>query len=194
MEMKSEEAYAISGQAVIETQFGSFSLADPKFDIRDIAGGLSRKCRFNGQCSTFYNVAEHSLLVARIMRLLRLGDPREGQLHDGNEAYLPDVPSPYKQLLPDLRALENRVDGELRLAFDLPAQKTSGCSQADTLALLIEAHDLLPSRGTGPLWTALEPYREEAMRVYRLPGIAVRCLRPEQAEQEFLNMYEDLFS
>mgnify|MGYP000629654760 FL=1 len=40
-------------------------LANPmpdQFEIDDIAGGLSRICRFGGQCPQFYSVAEHSIV------------------------------------------------------------------------------------------------------------------------------------
>ena len=65
--------------------------------IEDIAVSLSHQCRFGGHCMQFYSVGEHSLNVAGMStdhatKLL-------GLLHDATEAYLIDVPRPYKQLI-----------------------------------------------------------------------------------------------
>jgi hypothetical protein len=186
--MSSEELY---WDPVIETQRGQFDLRAPSFDIIDMAGGLSRKCRFNGQCGRFYSVASHSLMVAEIMRELALGDPLEGLLHDGNEAYLPDVPSPYKKKLPELCALENMVDAQMRAHFKLDPKKSAGCKHADILALLIEAYELLPSRGTGPLWQSLHSYRALAMRL-RARGIVPDYRGEVPTMMAFLKRYEEL--
>jgi hypothetical protein len=172
----------------IETQHGSFNPQDPKFDIRDIAGGLSRKCRFNGQCNRFYSVAEHSVMVARLMSQVYGGDPLEGLLHDGSEAYLPDVPSPYKHVLPDLSAMDKRVESALRAHFKLAPEKSPACARADMTALLIEAYYLLPSRGTGPLWEPLEQFKKEAHKHLAVFKPAFRT--PTGAQKEFRDYFE----
>ena len=38
-----------------------------RIDIEDIAHGLAYQCRFNGQTSAFYSVAQHSIMVASIL-------------------------------------------------------------------------------------------------------------------------------
>jgi uncharacterized protein len=133
--------------AWIHTQYGEFHIDNPTFNPEAIAHALAMLCRYNGHTRVFYSVAEHSLLVAGLMAELKLGDPFEGLMHDAAEAYLSDIPSPWKQLVPDAVALEDRVERQLRQHFNLPASKTDGCNKADKLALFIESYYLIPSKG-----------------------------------------------
>lgn len=188
--MSSEELWQ---HREIETVSGLyFNTGAPVFDPATIAHGLANKCRFNGQCRSFYPVSSHSIMVSRLMAILG-GDPFEGLMHDGNEAYLPDVPSPYKAMLPDLCKLENRVDLALRVHFGLEIRKTQECKDADIIALLIEAHYLLPSKGLDSHWDALAPYRKRAQAFIRrgfcIPGYDVP---PARAEAHFLARYYEL--
>lgn len=116
---------------------------EPGFDIKEIAHALSMKCRYTGHSSRFYSVAEHCVFVAHIMQMFNLGDPLEGLLHEP-EAYLPDVASPYKALLPDFCKLEKEVDRKQRKHFGLPEIGTAGCKVADWVALYVEASYLIP--------------------------------------------------
>ena len=119
----------------------------PDFCINDIAHALGMNCRFNGHCAEFYSVAEHSVLVAAMMETFREGDPFEGLMHDGTEAYLSDIPAPFKQYFPDLVRHDKQLDAKLRLAFDLPLVSSKECKKFDWLALFIEAYWLLPGKG-----------------------------------------------
>ncbi len=187
----SEQLYADAFANVIELQHGVFSIDAPTFDIRDIAHNLANKCRFNGAPRDFYSVAEHSLLVSQIVE--RMGyDPREGLLHDASEAYGPDVASPQKPRFPDLLAFENTVDGLIRKKFELPAAKSDGCKLADVYALLIEANELRPSRGEGPLWASLARFRGPALQFARDHGFSVRGFTPARARARFLLRWDSL--
>ncbi|MDP3133715.1 MAG: phosphohydrolase, partial [Burkholderiaceae bacterium] len=83
-----------------------FYPAEPRIDgidIEDIAHGLAYQCRFNGQTSAFYSVAQHSLMVADLVPpALR----RAALLHDAAEAYLGDMVKPLKALVPDFGHIE----------------------------------------------------------------------------------------
>lgn len=131
----------------IETSTGrKFYLEPPFFIPEEIAHSLGNLCRYTGHCTRFYSVAEHSVLVASIMSTFNLGDPFEGLMHDASESVLADIASPWKELLPDYRELERKLDCAMRAQFKLPAAKTDGCTLADLVALLAEADQMMPSR------------------------------------------------
>lgn len=135
------------GKGFIETYSGlRFSFDEPNFCLEDIAHALSNTCRYGGHCSEFYSVAEHSCLVAAIMRERDLGDPREGLLHDATEAYLSDVPAPFKQYLPDWQKIDDDLDAALRKHYGI-GEKSKGCKEADRIALFIEARFLMADGG-----------------------------------------------
>jgi uncharacterized protein len=76
------------------------------FTIEDIAHGLANICRYSGQCSEFYSVAEHSILVSEVAK----GFEFEALMHDAAEAFLGDITRPLKQLLPDFKKIETEVE------------------------------------------------------------------------------------
>jgi hypothetical protein len=87
-----------------------------EFDIEEIATALSNLCRYTGHVNRFYSVAEHSVLVSRIVpERLALA----GLLHDASEAYLGDVSSPLKALLPEYKTIERRVQAAIARAYNL---------------------------------------------------------------------------
>ena len=76
--------------------------------IEDIARALSMQCRFNGHTEFFYSVAQHSVYVSQLLE--EWGASREvvlcGLMHDASEAFLGDMVSPLKEMLPTYRFLE----------------------------------------------------------------------------------------
>ena len=172
----------------IETYTGRrFELSNPSFCIEDIAQGLSNIARFNGQCK-FLSVAEHSLAVADLMTLEGEGDPFEGLMHDAVEAYLSDVPSPFKSLLPDWSRFEDNCDRALRRDFYLPETKSEACHKADTMMLFCEAHFLLPNKGRNFSEDPSLRFRMEPLYdVFRPMG-----LPPGVAKSYFLKRFEEL--
>lgn len=122
-----------------------FDLADPQPDqihTNDIAHALANECRFAGHTRYFYSVAQHSVLASQIV-----GPEHalEALLHDASEAYLKDIPRPLKQLLPDYRAIEQRVERAIRARFGLPEEQSAEVTQADRIMLATERRDLMPA-------------------------------------------------
>ena len=120
-------------------------LLDPSpldIEIEDIAHGLARVARWNGQTagSHIYSVAQHCLLVEA---LARARAPRlDGRcrlavlLHDAPEYVIGDMISPFKAVIGDAyKAIEHRLLAAIHLRFGLPAQS------APELELLIKAVD-----------------------------------------------------
>ena len=68
---------------------------DVVLDIEEIAHHLSMICRFNGGCTRYYSVAEHSVHISRLTDDLML--QRWALLHDVSEAFLGDMVTPFKK-------------------------------------------------------------------------------------------------
>lgn len=151
-----------------------FDLVDPQPDmieLIDIIKGLSRESRFAGQTKYYYTVAQHSVLASQVVA------PEyafEALLHDASKAYLKDLPRPLKQLLPDYRRIEQRVEAAIRERFGLPAVQSAAVTEADRIMLATERRDLMPSDDTD--WPILEGVRALDKRL-----IAINCGRAEAA-------------
>jgi 5'-deoxynucleotidase YfbR-like HD superfamily hydrolase len=85
-------------------------------NANDIVCALSKICRFNGQISHFYSVAQHSVLVES------LAPPalkRAALIHDCAEAYIQDIISPLKNMLDKSAIGYRHIEDEFnRVIFD----------------------------------------------------------------------------
>lgn len=106
--------------------------------IEDIAHGLSMKNRWGGHTIYPYSVAQHSVFVSDICR-----NRLEGLLHDATEAYLSDLPSPAKKLMPDYIAIENRLYSVIAKKFGIPEVISNDCKDADRVALVFEWENIV---------------------------------------------------
>jgi hypothetical protein len=138
------------------------------FDAEETAHALSLQCRYGGHSKHFFSVAQHTLLVAAIMRHFDLGDPFEGQHHDDTESILIDMPSPVKAVLPEYKTLEKSLDARIRKFWKLPATITEGCKRADYIALYVEAAVLIPSGGRGECWPNPDNVQRDAAEFAKL--------------------------
>lgn len=112
-------------------------------DVRlpDIAHALSLINRFTGHSKVPYSVAQHSVMVSR---LTHPDNALWGLLHDASEAYLGDVATPLKTLLPGYRELEERVQRVIARVFRLSWPMPADVKEADLRALMAEKRDLVP--------------------------------------------------
>ena len=80
-------------------------------DIRDIAHALSLTCRGNGHVKHFYSVGQHCIMCAK--EAMARGYSQRVVLgcllHDASEAYMSDVPRPFKELLHEYVNLEEKL-------------------------------------------------------------------------------------
>ena len=179
-------------------------LLDPSpldIEIEDIAHGLARVARWNGQTSGahIFSVAQHTLLVEAVMRAqsprvdtrLRLA----ALLHDAPEYVIGDMISPFKAVLGgDYKAVEKRLLSAIHIRFGLPPQLDAAIvrqiKSADRGAAYLEA-------------TVLAGFSEtEAKRLFgRDPGLppSVRAdyLSPwsaAKAQKRFLARFKSLIA
>lgn len=167
----------------IQTYSGKqFWPLDPRsedLDIRDIAHSLSLQCRFNGHCSEFYSVAEHSVRVAgQLSEELALW----GLLHDAAEAYLGDLTRPLKRQdqAQWFNDAEDRLLAVIAETYGLAWPMPQAVRAADDVLLVTEARDLMVTPPADWHLDA-EPLSEP-----------IEPLAPAAAEALFLAQYEAL--
>jgi 5'-deoxynucleotidase YfbR-like HD superfamily hydrolase len=131
-------------------------LLDPSpmdIEIEDIAHGLARVARWNGQTTGehAFSVAQHSIVVEEIVAHIRPDiEPRwrlSALLHDASEYVIGDMISPFKAALGvDYRTFEDRLEGAIHIRFGLPARTPPEIKrlikQADRACAFFEATQL----------------------------------------------------
>jgi len=131
-------------------------LLDPSpldIEIEDIAHGLARVARWNGQTKGehAFSVAQHCLLVERLVKDLRPSATRAlrlaALLHDAAEYVIGDLISPFKAAVGlDYKAFENRLARAIHIRFGLPPESTGEevalIKRADQIAAFFEATQL----------------------------------------------------
>ena len=151
----------------------AFDLASPspgQVRLLDIAHSLAHQCRFNGACTRFYSVAEHSVFVALNVPAR---DRPHALLHDAAEAYVGDLVRPLKRVLPDFAVLEQRVWRAICERFNIAPELPASVIAADDRMLATERAQIM-SHGTHA-WADAAPY-----------PLRLQLYEPPRAKQVFL--------
>ncbi|MEQ8479394.1 MAG: HD family hydrolase [Hoeflea sp.] len=130
-------------------------LLDPSpldVEISDIAQGLARVARWNGQTrgDHAFSVAQHSLVVESIIGHLTAASPDLRQLallHDAPEYVIGDMISPFKSVVGGgYKTVEARLEAAIHIRFGLPATLPKATraliKRADRIAAYFEATEL----------------------------------------------------
>jgi 5'-deoxynucleotidase YfbR-like HD superfamily hydrolase len=175
-------------------------LLDPSpldIEIEDIAHGLARVARWNGQTTGDhpFSVAQHSIVVVAIVGELKADIGAAGRLaallHDAAEYVIGDMITPFKAVIGDEYAgVEERLARAIRRRFGLPARLPEAIAAAIKAADRIAAyHEATRLAGFG---------RAEALKFFGQPGVAADRLALDPwptatAEERFRSQF-DVFS
>lgn len=147
--------------------------------IMDIAHGLSNVCRYGGQCKEFYSVAQHSVLVSRVVSP---ENARWGLLHDASEAYIGDIIAPLKATpqYESYREVEANLMRAICERFNLPEEMPEEVHDADMYVRYAEMRDF----GSAP-----EEYWIDEPKM----GQIISPLQPVSAKIYFLQEFQRLY-
>ena len=164
-------------------------------EISDIAHGLARVARWNGQTAGDYpfSVAQHSVLVLEIFRALNpQATDREALyalLHDAPEYVMGDIISPFKAAMGgNYKDVEGRLQGAVHIRFGLPPNPPADIraliKRADQISAYLEATQLagFSDREARELFGSPPP--DCTIRLTPLP--------PALAQQRYLQRFETL--
>lgn len=152
-------------------------------DVRDIAHALSLTCRGNGHVKYFFSVGQHCVSCAKeaaargYSRRVVLGC----LLHDASEAYMSDVPRPFKAVLPEYQLLEEKLIDLIYVRFlgsTLNEEEKALVREVDDDLLYFDMIELLGVPQAGP-----EPKINISL------DYSVRVF--EDVEREYLRLFEE---
>lgn len=139
--------------------------------IEDIAHALANTCRFGGHTRDFYSVAQHCVMASY---LVPEADRFAALMHDAAEAYVGDIPTPLKQLLPEFKRIEKRIEAAILNRFGLPEVMPVSVKRADLIMLATEQRDLMPPHDD--VWEMIRDVEPMKHRIRAwTPALAYEC-------------------
>ena len=177
-----------SGRLYNYAELGSGNLPT----VHEIASHLSKEQRFGGATRDFYSVAQHAVLVSRVVE--KMAGPFEALYalhHDDHEFLLKDIPSPLKNYIFDhaghdiIGELEDTLDERiynemLQLEWPIPDYIAELIETADMAMFVTEGMALVRNFQAPPEVAAAD--------------ITINPLSPPQAEQLFLQRHTQLIT
>ena len=152
--------------------------------ITDIAHALSLLCRGNGHVKHFFSVGQHCVNCAQ--EAMARGYSRRVclacLLHDASEAYLSDVPRPFKKTLPSYQELEEHflsIIYQKYLGSDLTEEEHRLVREIDDDMLYFDLAELLGER---PNWEM--PEMKSVFSEEYVPFLEV--------EEKYLELFREL--
>lgn len=159
---------------------GKFSFIHPKakqIKLEDIVHSLSRIGRFNCHTKIPYSVLNHLILCHDAApKEFR----REALCHDFSEAFLCDIPSPLKALIPQYKEIEIRVEKVIAKKFKLKFPFPAEVKIVDLTVLCTEQRDLM--RGKDYKDSLYKPFKNKIIPF----GV-------EESKKEFYKRYYKLY-
>lgn len=167
-------------------------------EIEDIAHGLSRVARWNGQTTgeNAFSVAQHSVLVEKIARVLEPGIDKQwllaALLHDASEYVVGDMISPFKNALGvDYRSFEDKLMEAIHIRFGLPAvispQLKKFIKRADKVSAYLEATQIAG-------FSDIESRKFFGPPPVTVAGWKIEPLSPNAAKQQYLQRFNDMIA
>lgn len=169
--------------------------------LYDVAHKLAQTNRFGGATFYPYSVAQHAVLVAR--RAMAMREPVElcyaALHHDDGEYVATDIQKPIKLWIGENRLgdLEALWQYACEHTFKVPKVDKKTIKEYDTWAVLVEARELLPSRGKH--WQAAASQRQWRLQGGKLPETGLRTpsywrgeLNWRDARDEYLELHFEL--
>lgn len=164
-------------------------------EIDDIAHGLARVARWNGQThgDWAYNVAQHCVLVEKLFNEQNPGIATKwclaALLHDAPEYVIGDMISPFKALLSaDYTSVEARLEEAIHIRFGLPGKLPlrvhEAIKRADKLAAYLEAIQLAG-------FSEKEAYANIA-KPRNPPRLRIEPQAPNEAKESFIHRFNIL--
>jgi len=162
-----------------------------KIHITDIAHALSMKCRFTGHCKRFISVAEHSVVVSK---LVDRQDAKAALLHDCAEAYLPDVASPVKQQATYAlhKIAENHLEDVIFIKFGVIDYNKKAVKLVDNVCVGVEALFNLNGFDSSPNWEWVRDIHDVNQDLVARAINQYRYLSPIEARNLFMKRWKEV--
>lgn len=115
-------------------------------DIYRIANSISKQCRYNGNCTDFYSVAEHQVLGSDLaFEMFGEGVSKEFLVHDCSEHFVSDIVRPLKIKFPIFEEVEKPFNKLISEYFGVPYPMSPECKHIDNIMIVWEKRDIMPN-------------------------------------------------